>query len=192
MTISAASQTDLAGRIEAANARSLISNVEAAQRLFPDSGAAAMPVAGGVAAFVGADLPISYAVGLGLNGPVTEADISQVVDFYHSHGAVPRVDACALADPSLLEALRSHHFQLHWFVNVLARDLAETDDRESDPPEISVRQAAADEAELWVRVVDGGFSDGGPLTENHRRMCLMFFHHEGAQAYLAEVNGRPA
>jgi GNAT superfamily N-acetyltransferase len=173
------------------NARALTEHVTVAKQLFPDCGATAMPVAGGVASFVGADIPVSYAVGLGLQGPVTEAEIAQVAEFYCARGAVPRVDVCALADKSLLEALRVHHFQLHSFVNVLAQDLTKTDEPPAVPQEIRIRRAAANEADLWTRIVDGGFGDGAPLTENHRRMCMIFFHLPRSRTYLAEIDGQP-
>ena len=92
---------DLARRIEGANAHALASHSETAAQLFPELGATSIPVAGGVASFVGAQSPISYAVGLGMREPVTSEDIGRVVEFYESRGMVPRVDVCPLADASL-------------------------------------------------------------------------------------------
>jgi GNAT superfamily N-acetyltransferase len=159
--------------------------------LFSDCRAAAIDVAGGVASFVGADVPVSYAVGLGLRGSVTEAEIAQVAEFFRTRGGVPRVDVCALADKSLLDSLRAHDFQLHWFVNVLAQELTKMDEPPAVSQEIRIRQTEPDEAELWARIVDGGFSDGGPLTESQRRLCMILFHRAGAQPYVAEIDGRP-
>jgi hypothetical protein len=179
----------LAQRIEAVNAQALIANVRAAQQLFPDSNADIINVADGVAAFVGADIPLSYAVNLGMHSAVSDDDIARVVDFYRERGAVPQVNVCELADSSLLAALRNHNFQLHSFVNILACDLKNYCGDFSIPPEIRVRHAEKHEADLWTRVVDGGFGNGGELTENHRRMCLMLFSHDGAYPYFAELDG---
>jgi GNAT superfamily N-acetyltransferase len=181
----------LARRIEQANAEALFQHNESCRHLFPDSGAAAIRVAGGVASFVGADVPVSYAVGLGLDGAVTEDDIAQIVEFYTSRGTVPRVDVCPLADESLLTALRNHGFQLHWFTNVLARPLGTRDDVLLPAENIHVREARPEEAELWTRVVDEGFSEGGPMTEARRRLGLMIFHRSSAHCYLAEMDGQP-
>jgi len=178
-------------RIEVANAEALFQHSESCRQLFPDSGAAAIRVAGGVASFVGADVPVSYAVGLGLDGAVTNDDIAQIVEFYTSRGTVPRVDVCPLADASLLTALRQHDFQLHWFTNVLARPLGTVDNVPLPAEYIEVREARPEEAELWARVVDEGFSEGAPLTEARRRLGLMIFHRSTAHCYFAEMDGQP-
>ena len=181
---------DLARRIEGANAHALASHSETAAQLFPELGATSISVAGGVASFVGAQSPISYAVVLGMREPVTSEDIGRVVEFYESRGMAPRVDVCPLADASLVAALREHGFQLHWFVNVLARSPLETYELIAPlPAGVTVRQAEADEAELWTRVVDEGFADGGPLTEARRQLGMMLFHRPGLRAYFAEIEG---
>ncbi len=187
------SALDIARRIEGANASALASHSETAAQLFLELGATSISVAGGVAAFVGAESPISYAVGLGLREPVTPDDIRRVVEFYESRGMAPRVDVCPLADASLLAALRDHGFRLHWFVNVLARSPLETYELIAPlPVGVTVRQAAPDEAELWTRVVDEGFADGGPLTDVRRQLGMMLFHRPGMRAYFAEVEGEIA
>lgn len=182
---------ELARVIEGANARAMTLHTEAALRLYPDCGAAAIDVAGGVASFVGADVPISYAVGLGLRAPVSADEVRSVVDFYRGHNAVPRVDVCPLADESLLDALRAQNFRTHWFVNVLARPL-DAADPEPLPEGVTVRVAEPHEAELWMREVDAGFSDGGELTESRRRLCQLLFYRPGMRCYLAEIEGRVA
>ena len=167
----------------------LAQHAATAALLFPEIGATSVPIAGGVAAFMGAKSPISYAVGLGFNGAVSPNDIQQVVEFYQSRSMVPRVDVCPLADASLLTALREHGFQVHWFVNVLTRRLEIWDIIAPLPEGITVRQAKPEEDELWTRVVDEGFSDGKPLTEHGRQLGLMMFHRPGMLCYLAEIGG---
>jgi hypothetical protein len=183
---------DLARRIEGINAAALVRHGEAANRLFPTVNAASLAVAGGVASFVGAESPISYAVGLGFAGPVTADDIARVVEFYQARGMVPRVDVCPYADRSLLAELRQAGFALHGFVNVLARTLAPTDDIAPPCAQVVVREAAPDEDERWMRVVDEGFAEGEPLTEPRRQLGLMMFHLPNAHAYFAEVEGEIA
>ena len=61
--------TALARRIEAAEA----ANARGCTAIHPQ--AAAIEIAGGIAVFAGAGSPLSHAVGMGLNGAVTEADI---------------------------------------------------------------------------------------------------------------------
>jgi ribosomal protein S18 acetylase RimI-like enzyme len=182
----------LARRVERVNASALLEHVDVCQRLFPDTGAEALNVAGGVASFVGAEVVASYAVGLGLEGKVTAEDVGQVAEFYRSHGTVPRIDVCPLADPLLLEALRAHNFQLHWFTNILVRPFSSADDIPLPSPEITIREVGSDEADLWVRTVDAGFAEGRPLTEPGRRLATLLFHCKGSRSFLAEVDGRLA
>jgi GNAT superfamily N-acetyltransferase len=176
--------------IEGANAEALFEHAEVAQGLFPDVGAAALRIAGGVASFVGADVPVSYSVGLGLNGPVTEEEIQTITDFFRLRGAVPRVDVCPLADETLLTGLRKAGFGLHWFVNVLSRELKAEDEIGAIPEGIQVRMAKPEEAELWTRTVDSGFNEGKPMTEAGRRLGLLVFSRPAAQCYFAEMGGK--
>jgi hypothetical protein len=178
-------------RIEGVNAAALTDHSVIAQRLFPELHAAAIPVAGGVASFVGAKSPLSYAVGLGLNGPVSADEISAVVKFYRALGAVPRVDVCTLADGSLLEQLRAHGFQLHGFVNVLTRSISGWDKLQSPPAGIKVRATGLAEAEAWARLVAEGFLDGKPYTEIERHLGLLMYHRDSMRGYIAELDGEP-
>lgn len=182
----------VARRIERVNAQALIDHVAVMNRLYPEVGAAVISVAGGVASFVGADMPVSYAVNLGLTEPVAESDILTVRDFFRSRAMAPRVDVCPLTDKTLFDGLRKHGFGLCWFVNVLARTLAAADEIPALPKGVSVREVSPDDAELWVCTVDAGFSDGKPMTDSGRRMATMLFHYPRTVNYLAELNGKIA
>jgi len=180
----------LAVQIETSNAEALWEHAEIAKRLFPDVSADAIRVGGGVASFIGAKSPLSYANGLGLPGKVTNEDIRQVVEFFRSRGGVPRVHVCNLADASLLAELRTNGFHLHEFINVLSRDLALPVNDVEPSQEITVRQATFDEAEDWSKLVADGFLDGAPYTEVERQLGLIFFHRATVRCYFAELDGR--
>jgi len=76
----------LAQRIEAAEA--------ANARACSPRGASVLEVAGGCAIFTGADSPLTHAVGIGLNGAVTEAQIGALETFFRSRDARPTIDLC--------------------------------------------------------------------------------------------------
>jgi GNAT superfamily N-acetyltransferase len=186
----------LARLIEGANAEALFEHpadilVGATHRLFPELCAESVRIAGGVMSFIEGVENLSYAVGMGLNGPVSADDIARVVDFFRSHGAVPRVGYCPLADESLGIALRKHNFMVHDFVSVLARPLSVQDEFAPAPQEIRVREAEPDEGELWTRVVYEGFADGQPMTEPDRHLGMIIFHSPTTRAYFAEISGEP-
>src|SRR5208283_1443108 len=84
-------------------------------------GAAFLDIAGGCAIFVGAESPLTQTVGLGLNGPVTEAEIDSLEAFFRSRDADISIDLCPLADPCLLEILSRRGYRATEFNNVLVK-----------------------------------------------------------------------
>jgi hypothetical protein len=103
----------LAQRLEAAEA--------ANARGCSPRGASVLEVAGGCAIFTGADSPLTHAVGIGLDGAVTEAEIGALETFFRSRGARPTIDLCPLAGPGLLQALGERGYRPTEFNNVLVR-----------------------------------------------------------------------
>jgi hypothetical protein len=77
--------THLARRLEAAEAAN-------ARGCNNQPGSAMLEVAGGFAIFVGIGSPLTQAVGIGLNGPVSEAEIQQLEQFFHSRGSRVSID----------------------------------------------------------------------------------------------------
>ena len=72
----------------------------------------------------GLDNPYSRVVGLGLDGPVSEAAVEQAEAFYRQHGAQPAFSLCPLADPTLLEQLNRRGYSVEMFMHVWYRPLA--------------------------------------------------------------------
>ncbi len=97
------SDLDLARRIETADARGGLEYARVLARLRPELGAAALEIAGGCAVYAGSGSPVTQAMALGLDGPVTEQHFAELESFFRSRGARPEIEVCPLADPSLLE-----------------------------------------------------------------------------------------
>ena len=91
--------------------------------------AASLDVAGGCAVFVGAESPLTQAVGIGLNGPVQRGELEALETFFRSRGAKVSIDLCPLADPGLLPMLAERGYRVTEFNNVLVKRLAGTRDR---------------------------------------------------------------
>src|SRR5581483_7763280 len=98
----------LARRLEAAEA----ANARGCSSAPPGVTAATLEVGGGCAIFVGAESPLSHAVGLGLNGPVPPQEIDALEEFFGSRGARVSIDLCPLADPGLLAGLSERGYRL--------------------------------------------------------------------------------
>jgi len=152
-------------------------------------GAAFLDIAGGCAIFVGADSPLTQAVGLGLNGPVGESDVDRLEEFFRSRGAKVSIDYCPLADPGLLDILFSRGYRPTEFNNVLAKRIA--GDRIVLAPR--VRRAIAGEEDLWSHTVGCGYFDQGELTTDEMEVGRAIFAMPGAVCYLAvNTTGQPA
>jgi hypothetical protein len=88
------------------------------------AGAASLEIAGGCAIFAGSESPLTQAVGLGVNGAVSAAELDELESFFHSRGGRASIEVCPLADPGLIEMLGERGYRISQFDNVLARSLA--------------------------------------------------------------------
>lgn len=173
----------LARRLEAAEA----ANARGCATL--PAGAAVCEIAGGCAIFVGADSPLTQAVGFGLSGPVTAAELDAIEAFFRSRGACVAIDLCPLADPGFIEALGARGYRPREFNNVLVRPLAVTEIVLTP----HVRRVVAGEDDLWSHTVGRGFFEQPELTTSEmevgRAICAM----SDAMCYLAAAEtGEPA
>jgi GNAT superfamily N-acetyltransferase len=165
---------------EAANARGCMGT---------HPGAAVCEIAGGIAVFTGADSPLTHAVGIGLAGPVSVAELDTLEAFFRSRGAKPTIDLCPFADPGLLPLLADRGYHLTEFNNVLVKRMAGAELVLT----ARVRRTIADEVDLWSHTVGRGFFETADLTteemEVGRAICAM----TGALTYIATTEtGKPA
>jgi GNAT superfamily N-acetyltransferase len=165
----------LARRIEAAEA----ANARGCTAVYPE--AAALEVAGGCAIFAGADSPLTNAVALGLNGPVSEDEISALENFFRCRGARVTVDLCPLADPGFLHALSQRGYRPTEFNNVLVKRLAGTEIALTP----RIRRALPDEADLWSYTVGRGFFEQPQLTTEEMDVGRAIFAMPSAMCYLS-------
>jgi len=178
----------LARRLEAAEALTGAECVEAQRRLQPALGAAVLEVAGGVAIFAGEGSPLTHAVGLGMRGPVSAAEMDRMEDFYRERGAAISVEFCPLADPSLIELLSERGYRVTEFNNMLVRSLAGAEFAAAE----TVRLAGADEEELWARTVGRGFLEKDDLTPEEMEVGRAVWHLRGSRCYLVFSGERAA
>jgi len=172
----------LARRIEAADA-------ENARGCSAPPGGPVLEVAGGCAIFAGVDSPLTQAVGLGLNGPVSEQEIGALEAFFRSRGARVSVDLCPLADPGLLAALAERGYGATEFNNVLVKRLGGTEIVLTP----RVRRAVPGERDLWSHTVGTGFFEQRELTTEEMDVGRAIFAMPGAMCYLAmSESGEPA
>jgi GNAT superfamily N-acetyltransferase len=144
-------------------------------------GTAVIEVGGGCAIFVGAESPLTHAVGVGLHGPVGTAEIERMECFFRSRGAKVSVDVSPLADPAFVTELSGRGYRITEFNNVLARRL--TGYEAVATPR--TRLAGPGEDDVWSYTVGRGFFEHGELTEDEMEVGRTIVGMPGALCYLA-------
>ena len=180
----------LAARIEAADTYLLTRCYEAVAKHLPERPSAMIEVGGGVAPFVGKGLSLSRAVGLGMRGPVTDADLDALEDFYRQRGVDADLAVAPYADRTLFEGLGRRGFRLVQLDTLLAQRL-DPEARFATPAEgITVRVAAPGEGPAWVRASLEGYS--GSDSEVPAGMAETFeaaFHVPTSTYFFAVIDG---
>jgi hypothetical protein len=95
----------LARRLEEIEALTAEAYVRRLVQRRPSADVAVQEVAGGRAVFAGPGSPLSETKNVGLNGPVSDADLDRIEKVFFSRAEPSRVVVCPLADPSLVEGL---------------------------------------------------------------------------------------
>lgn len=180
----------LARRLEAAEAAGAAAAAEAWLRLDPAADAAVLGVGGGVAAFLGVGSPLTHAMGVGVAGPVTGADVEAVEEFYRARGSGASFELSPLADFGLFETLGRRGYRIVELATVLAREVA------GIPPSplprgLVIEGGGGTRAALWTRTLALGFH-GTEEDPALRLAASILAEHAGPGALLAFVDGRVA
>lgn len=187
---------ELARRIETAEARAAMETAELMDRERAGTSAAVEHIAGGTAIYCGPDSPVTQAVGLGLNGPVSDDDMELLENFYRTRSETVRVETCPLADASLIAQFRQRAYHATEFSNVFAASLLADGlpifFRPDLPPNTTIARVPADELDLWTLTVAEGFAETFPVTKEMLNVMKLFAQGPHTECYLALVDGKPA
>lgn len=179
----------LARTIELAEAEAAVVCANQMIALQPDSQGAVARVAGGYAVFCGTGNPVTQAVGLGLEGPVSGEEFDKLEAFYFNRNEPVRVETCPLADTTLFEHYKSRNYYASEFSNVMVRPVTDGA-RPEFPNGLDIRVARPDELDLWVMTVAQGFAESYPVTHELLSIMKMFAMGKNTECYLARINGR--
>jgi hypothetical protein len=113
----------LARRIELAEAHAAANCANAVDVLPSGVSGAVERIAGGFAIYCGAGSPVTQAVGLGLDGAVSEGEFDRLEEFYRTRNEAVRVETCPLADASLIRCFGERGYRVTEFSNVMALPL---------------------------------------------------------------------
>jgi ribosomal protein S18 acetylase RimI-like enzyme len=186
----------LARRIELAEAHAAVNCANAVELLPSGARAAVERIAGGFAIYCGAGSPVTQAVGLGLDGAVSEEDFDRLEQFYRSRNEAVRVETCPLADASLIRHFGEHGYRVTEFSNVMALPLGGSDllaAPSSDPAKgLTIERIGQEQMNLWTLTVSQGFSENFPVTQEILDVMRMFALGPSVECYLARVDGAVA
>ena len=112
---------ELARLLEATEASVSHRAVDLFRAARPDLAPTAIAVAGGHAFFYGARSPLSQAIGIGMNGAVSEDEFRRLEDFFLSRGAPIILSLCPLADASVLLCIGRSSYRISHFEHTLVR-----------------------------------------------------------------------
>ncbi len=135
----------------------------------------------------------------GMQGPVTSADVDEIVSFYDFHQVEARIGLPTVADPSAAKALAGRGFNLGEFINMLALDL--TPDATTiqplhpAPPELRIHQVDKkddDAIRSWAELSTRGFNDGDPAPSAEGSTAAKLLRYEGVDGFVATMDDVPA
>ena len=181
---------DLARRVEMAEARAGRECAEACHRLHPEFTVDVQEIAGGIAVFAGVDSPVTQAIGVGLHGTVSDAELDALGEFFHSRKAPASIELCPLVEMSLYEKFAARNYRLLEVSNVLLLDdLKAARIEDKLPPGVTIRVATLDESKLWTITVAQGFAEHFPVTQAMLDLMEGFYYRSTACCYLAFADG---
>jgi GNAT superfamily N-acetyltransferase len=186
----------LARRIELAEAHAAVDCAEALERMRPGGVSAVERIAGGFAIYCGAGSPVTQAVGLGLDGAVSEEEFDRLEEFYRSREEPVRVETCPLADASLVRHFGERGYRVTEFSNVMALPLCGVSSPVVDGPSpaagLTMERIGKEQIDLWTLTVSQGFSENFPVTQEILEVMKMFALGANVECYLARVDGAVA
>lgn len=183
----------LSRRVELAEAKAAVAAAEVMQKQKPSVGAAVEAIAGGYAVYCGAESPLTQAVGLGLNGPISDEKFARLEEFYRSRNEPVRVETCPLADAAFVEQFGMRGYRVTEFTNVMVRPLSPNSvARLAFRLGVTFEKISSEHADLWGATVADGFADHPPARREFVEEMKLFVSSPGVECYVARVEGKVA
>lgn len=177
------STQELHERIAACEIAGIRAAVATVRRLYPAIDAQAVEIAGGLAAFTGADSPLSQVYGAGIEGGVSAQDVGAITAFFTSRAATPRVYVSPLGDPSFPRRLAAAGYAPCEYENVLAsQNLAAHAARDA-------RIRVAGDREAWARASAMAFTDRDDVGDADAAVARVLAFSPGVRAIEGLENG---
>lgn len=183
-------------KLERTEARANADFVETRKRLFPDSDATWIEVAGAYAMFDGVDSPLTQTFGLGVFEDVTPEHLDELEAFFSERGSPIFHEVSPMTDSSLMALLTERGYRPIELTSVMYRELdvepAIVEPAHPGSPGLTTRRITDSEADLWAEVAATGWAT---VHESLGDFMLKFgkiaARTGGGHPFLAELDGRP-
>ncbi|HYP02588.1 MAG TPA: GNAT family N-acetyltransferase [Pyrinomonadaceae bacterium] len=187
------SDLDLARRLERAEGHTNREFVETRARLFPESAAEWIEVAGAYVMYDGAASLLTQTFGLGLFQATTSADMDEIENFLRERGAQVFHEVSPLADASLLALLNERGYQPCEFTSVMFRPVSRAGDVLPAPrnDKVRVRVVGEDEHEVWAQTATRGWSEFTEFADQILDLSRVSAKRAGTASFMAEIEGEP-
>ena len=140
---------------------------------------------------------INYAVGVGLAGPVSSAELAEVTEWWVREGIEPRLEVAPFVDAATWRTLADLRYSVRECVSVMYRALSPAEPVRAafDPPAgLELRQIDPhdhSEVRAYADAVIRGFKpDGGEPTDVEHELTARFIRSPRAVTVAAVLNGR--
>jgi hypothetical protein len=182
---------NLARRLERAEGEACARFVDARVRLFPQSGACRIEVAGTYAMFDGPQSPVTQTFGLGLFDEATPEAMDVLEDFFRSRSADVFHEVSPLTGPQVLALLTGRGYQPVELSSMMFRGLTGDDlPVEKRNERIRVRVVGKCDEDLWTKVGVRVWSTEAPDQVGYlREIGPVLTGREGAESFLVELDG---
>ncbi len=187
------SDINLAQKLERTEARSNAAFVEARAKMFPESNAEWIEVAGVYALFDGAESPCTQTFGLGVFDEITDAELDEIEAFFRKHDAPVFHEVSPLADSSLTALLNERNYQPFELTSVMFQPLEIGQNRDL-PVNAAVKTRIIEKGEekLWAQTSAAGWATEMPeLADYMRQFGEIGANCNGGLPFLAELSGKP-
>ncbi len=186
------SDKTLSQKLERTEARSTADFVESHAKLFPESGAEWIEVAGVYALFDGAESPSTQTFGLGVFDEITNKELDAIEAFFKQRNAPVFHEVSPMADSSLLGLLNERGYCPVELTSVMFRPLdAENEIDLPNNPNIGTRIIGKDEVEIFAKTSADGWSSEMPeFSDMMMQYCRIGAQSAGALPFIAELDDK--
>jgi hypothetical protein len=154
------SDLSLSRRLERAEGRSNADFIEARTKLFPESDAEWIEIAGVYAMFDGIGSPLTQTFGLGIFDPVTQVEMEKLEEFFQERGAHVHHEVSPIAGASVMTLLNERGYQPIELSSVMYRPIGRGVQLASPRNEkIRTRLIGEGEEDLWAQTAARGWSE---------------------------------